>query len=145
MFRAEQTLETKASPSQLWAVLIDVEGWPAWNPGLRSAAISGPLEVGSRGQVTLTNGRARPFTVWEAEAPRYLRYGSRDFGNEVAFIYRFEPHPGGGSRVTVGTTIRGWLSPLLGRLFGRIIAGYLPDEIQKLTVAAESAHAPTAG
>jgi len=127
MFKTEVTVETKASAERIWARLADVEAWPTWNRGLKAARLEGPLVAGARGSVTLPNGAVRPFVVWEATPLRSLRYGTSDLGNEVSFTYRVDE-----STVTAGATIRGWLSPLLGVLFGRVIAGYLPDTTRSL-------------
>jgi len=137
MFKTSQTLPTAAPPEALWQVLTDVQGWPAWNPGYVEARLDGALVVGSKGHLKLANGPERPFEVWESQSPTFLRYGTSDFGTVIAFEYRFEPRLGGGTSVTVEATIKGWLSPLFGRLFGGIIAGYFPQKIQGLAAAAE--------
>src|SRR5690349_22906883 len=106
MFKTEVTVASKASAERIWARIADVEAWPQWNRGLKAARLEGPLIAGARGTVTLPNGAVRPFVVWEATPLRLLRYGTVDFGNEVAFTYRVEEgsEP---TRVTAGATIRG--------------------------------------
>jgi hypothetical protein len=138
MFEASQIGSTSAEPETLWRVLSEVAEWPRWHPGYMAASIEGELTEGARGTVTLPNGAVRPFIVWEADPPRFLRYGTVDFGNEVAFAYRFNQTGDGRTSVTTSATIRGWLSPVLARLFGRVIAGYKPDELRQLIAAAES-------
>ena len=139
MFETAQMTVSQATPESLWQVLSKVDEWPRWNPGYRASVVVEGLVRGATGKVTLANGVVRPFRVWDADAPTYLRYGTVDFGNEVSFTYRFERAPGGGTTVTIGSSIRGWLSPVLGRLFGRVIAGYLPEELSRLVHAAEDA------
>src|SRR5918999_4983288 len=44
---AEGELQIAADPDTVWQVLADLEGWPTWNPGIRSVALDGPLAPGS--------------------------------------------------------------------------------------------------
>jgi hypothetical protein len=40
MLKAEQSVDTAVGGGAVWALLLDVEGWPSWNPGLRWAILS---------------------------------------------------------------------------------------------------------
>ncbi len=47
--------EIAAAPSTVWAILADVERWPErLTPHLKSAALHGPLETGTKGSEPLT-------------------------------------------------------------------------------------------
>lgn len=56
--RAEGTAVVDATPTEIWAVLVDYEGWPEWFTAVRSCqASSDPSTgVGSTREVRLTGG-----------------------------------------------------------------------------------------
>lgn len=138
MFKTEQSRETAAPSRAIGSLLMDVKAWPSWNPGYAAAELDEPVEVGDKGTVTLSNGRKRPFTIFECDESTSLVYGSDEFGGRIRFMNRIEPVSGGRCRVTLAATIDGFLSPVYGRLFGGIIAGYLPTAIEQLVAKAEA-------
>ena len=58
------TIEIKAPPQRVWAVLADIEGWPDWTASVTSVERfeSGPLIVGTRAR--LRQPKLRP-AIWE--------------------------------------------------------------------------------
>ena len=74
--RIETTVEIKASPETVWAVLTDFDSMPSWNPFMTS--ISGTLSVGARLVVRIVPpGKAgmtfKP-TILAVHANRELRW-----------------------------------------------------------------------
>ena len=53
------------------------------------------------------------------------------------FVHSVEALPDGGSRVSMAATMDGPLTPVLSRLFGRIMAGYYPTAVRQLVATAE--------
>jgi hypothetical protein len=49
-FKLEHRIGVKASPSEVWALISDLEGWKAWNP--IHPEVSGELRFGARLIVT---------------------------------------------------------------------------------------------
>lgn len=139
MWRSEHSLETTASPTAVWRLLVDADGWPAWNPGLSVAHLDGRCEVGTGGQVKLPNGMVRKFTILDVQDETLLVYGDQDrvLGACQRFLHRITPLGEGRTRVTLGHTIEGPTSLLFGNLFGRIIRGYLPTAAKQLVASAE--------
>ena len=132
MFKTEAKSSSSADRAHVWAVLMDVPNWPRWNPGYVAAEAEGPLGLGRRGVVTLVDGRRSPFEVFECDEMRYLTIGGRAPATDIRFQYRLEDDATGGTRITLGHTLEGILSPLFARLFGRRVAGYLPTAAAQL-------------
>jgi Polyketide cyclase / dehydrase and lipid transport. len=138
MWKTEHSEVTTASPEAVWAVLADVDHWPSWNPGYAEAHLDGPLVPGSSGTVRLANGMRRGFTLVEATPLAALVIGGAGPGASQRFLHTIEPLPSGGSRVSMAATMEGPLTPLLSRLFGKVMAGYYPTAVRQLVAAAEA-------
>ena len=41
----EASLETAASPAEVWRVWSDVDHWPEWNPDMKESRLDGPLKL----------------------------------------------------------------------------------------------------
>jgi hypothetical protein len=136
MFTLEASQLSTASPSAVWAVLLDVPGWPRWYPGYTAAEAEGPLAPGQRGTVTLLDGRRRPFEIFDWQPGYLLSLGTQVPGAALRFRYTIDPEALG-SRIILGYTLRGPSSPLFGRIFGPRIAGYLPTAAARLAQMAE--------
>ena len=67
MWKTEHSVETTASPSSVWGLLADADGWPSWNPGLASAHLDGPLRNGTTGQTIQASGQKGNFTVTDVQ------------------------------------------------------------------------------
>ncbi len=118
----ENTIEVRASRERVWAVLVDFEAYPAWNPFMRR--IIGDARVGSRLSISLTPPVGRMLTVkpsvQAADPGRRLGWRGRLavpglFAGE--HIFDIEPLGEGVVRVVH----RGWYWGLLVRFFGRTL------------------------
>lgn len=47
MWTREASIETTATPAQIWAFFSDVAGWKAWNVGIEKIEIHGPFAKGT--------------------------------------------------------------------------------------------------
>ena len=59
------SLETEASPEQIWAIWTDVPNWKTWDEGLTDASIDGDFQLHAQGVITSLEGRRSKFTVTE--------------------------------------------------------------------------------
>ena len=132
------TVTTGAAPDRVWALWTDVAGWPAWDPELRAAELSGPFAVGAEGLLTPAAGPRGRFRVTALDPGRSytietalplgalrVRRSWVAEGGAVAFTHAVSFH-GAGGRV---------LSRRLGPRFRRA----LPDVMRRLAALAESA------
>jgi len=100
-------------PDEVWAVLTDVAGYPAWNPAIVS--LTGPLEPGATIEVHLvTDGSEMVFRpeVQVVEAGRELRWLGRLPGVfEGTHSFVLEPLAGGRTRLVHGERFSGIAVP----------------------------------
>ena len=141
MWKIEHSELTTASPEAVRRVAADVADWPTWNPGYSAATMDGPPSTGTAGTVTLPNGMRRPFTVVDARSGSAFVIGASGPGVRQRFIHRIERGDDGQTKVTMSATMDGPLAPVFARLFGKVIAGYIPTAVRQLVAKAEAAGA----
>jgi uncharacterized membrane protein len=122
MFKAEHAVHIDASPSAVWAVLMDIERWPAWTPTMRKVQRmeEGAFGVGSRANITLNGLPAVTWRVTQFDDGRSFTWES-ERPPRVSASHVIEPD-GGGAKLTLATDARGlgavlfaplliWVSP----------------------------------
>jgi uncharacterized protein YndB with AHSA1/START domain len=136
-FRA--TADIEAPPAKVFAVLWDVERWPEWTPTVTAVRRldSGPFTVGSTARVRQPKLRdavwrvtdldpARSFT-WVTSAPGLRMSAGHSLGSR-----------GNGTHAELSFEMSGFLSPLMSRLYGRLIQEYVTTEALQLKKRSES-------
>ncbi len=110
-----------AAPEQVWAVLTDVAGYPAWGSGIER--VEGAVAPGARITVTskVVPGRAFPVTVDTLEPPKDGRPGTMTWRGGMPLglfrgvrTFRVEPEAAG-TRFTMREEFTGPLLPLIWR------------------------------
>jgi uncharacterized membrane protein len=48
MWEVEHSIETSATPQEIWRLWADVAGWPAWNADIEEIELRGRLPPGAR-------------------------------------------------------------------------------------------------
>jgi hypothetical protein len=137
MWKTEHSETSSASPEAVWRVVSDIEHWGDWNPGYREAHLDGDLRSGSPGRVVLANGLRRGFSVLDATPNASLIIGASGRGIRQQFSHTIEALPTGGTRVSMTASMDGPLTPILSRVFGRVMAGYYPTAVRQLVATAE--------
>jgi len=98
----------------VWAIVTDVDNWPAWDPHEQEARLDGPFVAGTTGWSKPKGGPATTWTLTEVIAQR--RWGSECAlpGGKMAGDNVFESL--GDGRIRCARTIRitGPLVPLFG-------------------------------
>jgi uncharacterized protein YndB with AHSA1/START domain len=110
-----------APPEDVWAVLADVDSWPAWNSDVSRARLEGPLAVGSvfrwrSGSVNLVS------TFGEVEPGRRLGWTGRAVGTRAVHIWTLIGRDGG-TLVETEESFEGWLV--------RPLKGYMQRTVEK--------------
>jgi uncharacterized protein YndB with AHSA1/START domain len=108
-----------AAPEAVWALLSDIEGWPAWNPDVKSAHLEGPLAPG-----TEFVWKAGPSTIHSVlrvvEPPERIGWTGRTMGIGAAHVWDITA-AAGGSRVRTEESWDGLIVRLLrGRMQKRL-------------------------
>lgn len=56
MLIIKHTVETMATPSQIWKIWQDVANWNSWDEGIEFARLNGPFQAGSLGCIKPFDG-----------------------------------------------------------------------------------------
>lgn len=131
MLITEHTIETQASPEQIWKVWADVENWKKWDPEIEIARIDGPFRTGTTGstqfkgtplfKTLLTKVDPLKCVVQEA----YLTFAK-------VVSYQTMRHAAGITRVTFRVEVRGPLSLFYACLLNRFIKKKIPLEMEEM-------------
>jgi carbon monoxide dehydrogenase subunit G len=122
---AEGTITIAAARDLVWQVLTDLEGWPAWNPGVKSLTMSGALAVGATFRWKAGPGTIRS-KVEECEAPSAVGWTGRTFGIRARHAWQLADGDGGDDATTVVTTQESWRGPI-----PTLLRGSLATTLQK--------------
>lgn len=127
----EASLETSASPAQVWRVWSDVNTWPEWNPDMNASRLDGPLKLGATGMINTKSGGKHDVVVTHFEDGRSFELESTALpGTKMAIRATIMPSVTG-SRITQGFEPRGLLAPIVGpmmsgailKTFSSVLAG----------------------
>ena len=77
----------------VWDVLTGIEGWPSWNPDVKSVSMHGALSEGSvfrwkSGPGTITS------TLEHVDAPRRVAWSDKALGLNAIHVYALEARNG---------------------------------------------------
>jgi hypothetical protein len=84
---AEAVLTT--SPEAVWALLSDIEGWPAWNPDVKQARLGGPLAPDSEFTWKAGLGTIRS-VLRVVEPPNRIGWTGKTMGIAAAHVWTIE-------------------------------------------------------
>lgn len=122
------TLRLDASGPTVWREMADVTRWPQWMPTFTSveAFDAAELAVGRRFKATQPKLRPAIWTVtrlsdaafsWESRSPGLKMTADHSVESSInGTLLRLEFH------------LDGWLAPVIGRLWGKLIQEYLERE-----------------
>jgi Polyketide cyclase / dehydrase and lipid transport len=128
MWSTEHSVETTASPEDVWRTWADVPRWPEWNADLTRAELAGPFTVGSRITMTPQDGEPIELMVADAVEPGVFVDEARLGETLVRTIHRVEPAAGDRRRITYRMEISG----SDGETLGPMISGDFPDVLAAL-------------
>ncbi|MDO9173414.1 MAG: hypothetical protein Q7V62_01335 [Actinomycetota bacterium] len=119
----DETVEVDAEPTAIHALLIDIDRWPTWVPGLRSLrrVRTKPLRADRRFGMLLSMPPLPTFWVpcqLYVSRPDFIEWGGH--GPRAAIRHRFEltPLPSGKTRVRHVEYSTNWLALILIPLEG---------------------------
>jgi uncharacterized membrane protein len=120
------TVDIRATPQRVWAVLSDVEGWPEWTPSVRSVERldAGPLAVGSRARIRQPKLPPAVWRITSIEKGSAFTWVTASPGLSVTAHHVVDATPDG-SRVTLSIRFGGLLAPLVALLTHRLNNRYL--------------------
>lgn len=136
MIIAQHTLETTATPENIWALWADVARYPEWDGGTEWARLDGGFKAGNHGELKPVGGRAAAFTITEmVEGRSFSDLIGLPFAR-LRFHHSMEP-TGMGARLTHRIEVEGLLAWIWARRLGPAFQTDLPASMRKLARLAE--------
>jgi uncharacterized protein YndB with AHSA1/START domain len=133
--RSRQEIDIAAPAEVVWEVLTDFDGWPQWNPEVKSMSWDGPLAPGS-----VFRWKAGPgsivSTLEEVDRPRYVRWRGRTMSIAAIHEWRLEELDGG-THVETNESFSGGLARLLRRTLQKQLDRALEEGLEHLKREAE--------
>ena len=137
MWKAEYSIETSATPEEIWRLWADVAGWPAWNADIAEIQLTGPFAAESTIRMTPIGQEPIELRIAEAVEPE-LFVDEADLGEIVVrTIHQAEQLDAGRARVSYRMEITGPASDTLGAQIGPEISGDFPQTLAALVERAE--------
>lgn len=130
-------IPTPAQP--IFALYADVAGWSRWDPDTQAASLDGPFQLGSRGRLVPTHGRAVPMQLTQLEPGRSFTVQARIPLLEMVFDHELRA-VSGGTEATHRVSFTGLLAPLLGRMLAAQLRRNLPRTLASLSRHAQQRH-----
>jgi hypothetical protein len=103
----------------VWTTVIDVDGWPTWDPHELDARLDGTFESGATGWSRPHGGPATTWTITEVVERRSWRSECGLPGGKLSGVNTFESAGEGRVRCTKTVYVTGPLVPLFRFHFGR--------------------------
>jgi Polyketide cyclase / dehydrase and lipid transport len=138
MWETEHSVETSATPDQIWRLWADVAGWPEWNGDIERIELIGPFAAGSTILMTPIGDEPVELRIAEAVEPEHF-VDEADMGEIVVrTMHRVERLDPERAQVTYRMEITGPAADTLGPQIGPEISGDFPETLARLVQRAES-------
>jgi hypothetical protein len=119
MYEFSAQAEITADVATAWAVVADVNGWPAWDPHEQAARLDGPFAPGTTGWSKPHGGPATDWTITDVVPLRHWASECGLPGGKITGLNTFEPRGDGKLRCVKTVRVYGPLAPLFRFYFGR--------------------------
>ena len=117
----EASLDTKATPADVWRVWSDVNTWPEWNPDMKQSRLDGPLRLGTTGMINTRSGGKHEVVVTQLEDGKSFELESTAMPMTRMAIRATVTPIQGGTRISQAFEARGLLAPIVGPMMGGMI------------------------
>jgi hypothetical protein len=131
MFIIKHTIETEATPVQIWKVWQDVENWKKWDQEIEVSQIDGPFQAGTAG-CTKFVGTPLIKTLLTQVEPFKLVVQEAHLACAKVISYQSMSQIAGKTQVTFQVEIRGPLSLFYAWMLGRFIKKKIPAEMEEM-------------
>ena len=137
MWTYQHSIETSATPEQVWGLWADVENWGAWNADIESIQISGPFEAGA--EIVMTPAGQDPVLLHVAEVSVNELFvdEARFDGLVLRTVHQLDQGTQGRTRVTYQMEITGTGADELGPQIGPAITADWPQTMAALVKLAQ--------
>lgn len=117
----EASLETRATPADVWRVWSDVEHWPEWNPDMLASRLDGPMALGTTGMIHTRSGGKHDVVVTHFEDGRSFELESGAMPGMKLGIRATVTPIESGTKLSQAFEPRGPLAPVGGAMMGGMI------------------------
>jgi uncharacterized protein YndB with AHSA1/START domain len=131
MLITKHTVETTATPEQIWELWQDAENWKNWDQEIEFSRIDGPFQTGTTGctkfvgtpviKTLLTQVEPQKLVVQES----YLSFAKVISSQSMCQV-------AGKTQVTFQVEVRGLLAPFYACILGRFIKKKIPLEMEQM-------------
>lgn len=137
MLIVKHTLETKASPEDIWAIWQDVKNWNTWDHGIEYSHIDSPFEKGTTGILKPKGGPLVRTKLTCVEPLKRFVDESKLFLARI-IVSHYITKSDNKTFVTHQIEMTGPLAFLFAYLIGRTMKKNLPQEMEAMVKKAES-------
>jgi uncharacterized protein YndB with AHSA1/START domain len=128
-------IQIDAPPEIVWDVLTTLDGWPTWNPDVKSMSVQGEVTEGSTfrwkaGPGTVTS------TIRRVEPLRLIAWTGRTLGIKAVHVWRLEPWDGN-TFVRTEESFEGLPARVFRGALQKTLDRTLEDGLQRLKAEAE--------
>src|SRR5487761_129599 len=125
------SVETTASPEQIWKVWSDMSTWGDWNPNVSTMDWTGGFVQGSQGIMNTKAGQHHKMTLAEIQAARFFALETTVVPlTRFRFNCRVEPGAAGKTKISqtvegkgpLGPVVQGMMGPQVSKEFSTLLA-----------------------
>lgn len=136
MLIIKHTVETTASPEQVWNIWQDVSNWNSWDHGIEYSTINGPFKEGTTGNIKPKGGPLLQ-TKLTSVVPMKMFVDESKLPLARVIVSHFMGESNGKTQVTHQIEMVGPLAFIFAFLIGRTMKKNLPQEMMALIKKAE--------
>src|SRR5712664_343827 len=134
-----ESVETSATPAQVWKVWSDMSTWGDWNPNVSTMDWKGGFVSGSTGVMNTRAGQHHNMRLVDVVPGRTFALETSVVpGTKFRFNCRIEP-AGGKTRISQTVEVGGLLGPVMGGMLGPQVSKEFGTLLANLGKKAESA------
>jgi uncharacterized protein YndB with AHSA1/START domain len=134
-WQTQFSLETAASPEEVWALFRDVQGWPRWNAGIETIALEGPFAAGASFLMKPPGQDALRSVLTEVRENECFVDETQIGDLVITVAHRIEPLSPSRTRITYCVDARGSGAAEIGPM----VSADFPEVLAALVAAAEGA------
>lgn len=131
MLLIKHTVETTATPAQIWRVWEDVETWKTWDHEIEYSRLDGPFKAGTTGTLKMHNSPVLKTQITQCEPLKRYIFETKLFLATSVSISIID-QIGDKTYVTLQNEIRGPLAFFYTLLIGRGIRDKTPNEVERM-------------
>jgi uncharacterized protein YndB with AHSA1/START domain len=128
---AEAEIEIDAEPERVWETLVNVEGWPQWNPDVKSVSLQGGAREGSVFRWKTTSGTITS-AFQTVQSPHHVSWTGKTMTLRAIHVWSIQQTGG-----KTAESFEGLLARLLRRPLNRMLQKTLDKTLEALKVEVE--------